>query len=171
MLAEANLRVDHVPRGAVQPGALTSVADAVHRRVGAALARGESVTASRLVPRGRRSRAGGRGDGAGGRPSRAEQRGIPGRCAAARGRAVAQRRRGRRGAGRPWLARGPGDGERRRGSRLRSPETARNKLRRQAQQDGRPVPAVVASPRLAPPGQGGPRHQNCSPPPPEKEHP
>jgi hypothetical protein len=52
VLAEADLRVDHVPRGAVQPGALTSVSDAVRRRVGAALVRGEGVTASRLVPRG-----------------------------------------------------------------------------------------------------------------------
>ena len=52
VLAEADLRVDHVPRGALQPGGLASVSDAVHRRVGAALARGESVTASRLVPRG-----------------------------------------------------------------------------------------------------------------------
>ncbi len=52
VLAETDLRVDHVPRNAVQPGALTTVADAVGRRVGAALARGESVTASRLVPRG-----------------------------------------------------------------------------------------------------------------------
>ncbi len=52
VLVEADLRVDHVPRGAVQPGALTSVSDAVRRRVGAGLARGESLTASRLVPRG-----------------------------------------------------------------------------------------------------------------------
>ena len=52
VLTDADLRVDHVPRGAVQPGALSTVAGAVHRRVGAALARGESVTASRLVPRG-----------------------------------------------------------------------------------------------------------------------
>ncbi len=52
VLAEADLRVDHVPRDAVQPGALITVADAVHRRVGAALSRGEGVTASRLVPRG-----------------------------------------------------------------------------------------------------------------------
>ena len=52
VLAEADLRVDHVPRAAVQPGGLSSVSDAVHRRVGASLARGESVTASRLVPRG-----------------------------------------------------------------------------------------------------------------------
>ena len=52
VLAEADLRVDHVPRNAVQPGALTGLPDAVGRRVGAALARGESVTASRLVPRG-----------------------------------------------------------------------------------------------------------------------
>lgn len=52
VLAEADLRVDHVPRPAVQPGGLTAVSDAVDRRVGAALARGESVTASRLVPRG-----------------------------------------------------------------------------------------------------------------------
>lgn len=52
VLADADLRVDHVPRGAAQPGRLTTVSDAVDRRVGAALARGESVTASRLVPRG-----------------------------------------------------------------------------------------------------------------------
>ena len=52
VLAEADLRVDHVPRGAVQPGGLTTAEDAVGRRVGAGLARGEGVTASRLVPRG-----------------------------------------------------------------------------------------------------------------------
>ena len=52
VLAEADLRVDHVPRGAVQPGGLGAVPDAVGRRVGAALAPGESLTASRLVPRG-----------------------------------------------------------------------------------------------------------------------
>ena len=52
VLADVDLRVDHVPRRFVQPGALAGTADAVGRRVGAALARGEGVTASRLVPRG-----------------------------------------------------------------------------------------------------------------------
>ena len=52
VLLATDLRVDHVPRGTTQPGALTTIADAVGRRVGAGLARGESLTASRLVPRG-----------------------------------------------------------------------------------------------------------------------
>ena len=52
VLAEADLRVDHVPRGAVSPARSPTLADAVGRRVGAGLARGESLTASRLVPRG-----------------------------------------------------------------------------------------------------------------------
>ena len=52
VLADADLRVDHVPRRMLQPGALASTADAVGRRVGAGLASGEGVTASRLVPRG-----------------------------------------------------------------------------------------------------------------------
>jgi len=52
VLAEVDLRVDHVPRDVVQPGAVAAVTDAVGRRVGARLALGESVTASRLVPRG-----------------------------------------------------------------------------------------------------------------------
>ncbi len=148
VLAEADLRVDHVPRAAVQPGGLSSVADAVHRRVGAALARGESVTASRLVPRGALDglpagrvalhvvsadpaavdllapglaarvypAAGGPAlavgvDGAGGRPSGARWPDLPQRGTAPRGRVVAQRRRGRRGARRSRLARGSGDGE------------------------------------------------------------
>jgi pilus assembly protein CpaB len=52
VLSDADLRVDHVPRGTLQPGALASTADAVGRRVGAGLVSGEGVTASRLVPRG-----------------------------------------------------------------------------------------------------------------------
>ena len=52
VLLTTDLRVDHVPRSTVQPGSLTTVADAVGRRLGAGLARGESLTASRLVPRG-----------------------------------------------------------------------------------------------------------------------
>ena len=51
VLLPTDLRVDHVPRSTTQPGSLTTVADAVGRRVGAGLARGESLTASRLVPR------------------------------------------------------------------------------------------------------------------------
>ena len=52
VLTDTDLRVDHVPRGFAQPGALAAPADAVGRRVGAGLARGEGLTASRLVPRG-----------------------------------------------------------------------------------------------------------------------
>ena len=52
VLSDADLRVDHVPRALAQPGALATATDAVGRRVGAGLARGESLTASRLVPRG-----------------------------------------------------------------------------------------------------------------------
>jgi SAF domain len=52
VLADADLRVDHVPRCCLPPGALASTTDAVGRRVGAGLARGEGLTASRLVPRG-----------------------------------------------------------------------------------------------------------------------
>jgi hypothetical protein len=53
VLAPVDLRVDHVPRSSTQPGALTALPDAVGRRLGAALVAGESLTASRLVPRGR----------------------------------------------------------------------------------------------------------------------
>jgi hypothetical protein len=52
VLAQADLRVDHVPRTSLQPGALTASPDAVGRRVAAGLVRGEGLTASRLVPRG-----------------------------------------------------------------------------------------------------------------------
>lgn len=52
VLAEVDLRVDHVPRDSVQPGALAAPTDAVGRRVGSGLAPGEVLTASRLVPRG-----------------------------------------------------------------------------------------------------------------------
>jgi pilus assembly protein CpaB len=52
VLTDADLRVDHVPRSSVQPGSLAGSADAVGRRVGAGLTRGEHLTASRLVPRG-----------------------------------------------------------------------------------------------------------------------
>jgi hypothetical protein len=52
VLADADLRVDHVPRRSLQPGALASATEAVGRRVGARLANGEGLTASRLVPRG-----------------------------------------------------------------------------------------------------------------------
>jgi len=52
VLVDADLRVDHVPRRALQPGVLSTVTEAVGRRVGAGLVRGESLTASRLVPRG-----------------------------------------------------------------------------------------------------------------------
>ncbi|GAA4397261.1 hypothetical protein GCM10023168_02040 [Fodinibacter luteus] len=46
-LREARVRVD-----AAQPGALASAPEAVGRRVGAGLVRGEAVTGTRLVPRG-----------------------------------------------------------------------------------------------------------------------
>ena len=52
VLLATDLRVDQVPRSTTQPGSLTTIADAVGRRVGAGLARGESLTTSRLVPRG-----------------------------------------------------------------------------------------------------------------------
>jgi pilus assembly protein CpaB len=51
VLAAADVRVVPVSSGAIQPGALTSVPDAVGRRVGAGLAAGEALTATRLVPR------------------------------------------------------------------------------------------------------------------------
>jgi pilus assembly protein CpaB len=51
VLLPTDLRVQQVPRSTTQPGALTTVADAVGRRVGAGLVRGETLTASRLVPR------------------------------------------------------------------------------------------------------------------------
>jgi pilus assembly protein CpaB len=51
VLGTADLRVVPVSSGAIQPGALTSVPDAVGRRVGAGLAAGEALTATRLVPR------------------------------------------------------------------------------------------------------------------------
>ena len=52
VLADADLRVTHVPRRSLQPGALGAMVDAVGRRVGAGLVSGEVLTASRLVPRG-----------------------------------------------------------------------------------------------------------------------
>lgn len=51
VLAPADLRVLATRADATQPGALTTVEDAVGRRVGASLAPGEALTASRLVPR------------------------------------------------------------------------------------------------------------------------
>src|SRR4051794_8816154 len=45
VLGEADLRLDHVPRGGAQPGVLTTPTDAVGRRVAAGLSRGESLTA------------------------------------------------------------------------------------------------------------------------------
>ena len=52
VLARSDVRAARAPVDATQPGALTAVPDAVGRRVGAALAPGEALTASRLVPRG-----------------------------------------------------------------------------------------------------------------------
>ena len=52
VLTATDLRLERVAQGAAQPGALVAAADAVGRRVGAGLARGEHLTASRLVPRG-----------------------------------------------------------------------------------------------------------------------
>lgn len=52
VLRGADLRVDHVPRPAVPPVALTSLADALGRRVASAAAGGEPLTSTRLVPRG-----------------------------------------------------------------------------------------------------------------------
>ncbi len=50
VLAAADLRLQ--PVGAAQPGALVTLEQAVGRRLGAGLAEGEAVTATRLVPRG-----------------------------------------------------------------------------------------------------------------------
>lgn len=52
VLAPADVRATSVPTDVSQPGALTTVPDAVGRRVGSALASGEALTAARLVPRG-----------------------------------------------------------------------------------------------------------------------
>lgn len=52
VLAPPDLRAAPVPADVIQPGALTIVSDAVGRRIGSALASGETVTAARLVPRG-----------------------------------------------------------------------------------------------------------------------
>ena len=52
VLAASDLRVGLVRHDVAQPGALTALPDAVGRRVGASLAPGEALTASRLVPRG-----------------------------------------------------------------------------------------------------------------------
>lgn len=51
VLALGDVRAAATAVDAAQPGALTAVPDAVGRRVGAALAPGEALTASRLVPR------------------------------------------------------------------------------------------------------------------------
>ena len=51
VLGGADLRLAPVPSGALQPGALATLADAVGRRVGAGLATGEALTSTRLVPR------------------------------------------------------------------------------------------------------------------------
>ena len=52
VLEAPDLRVVAVPAGAAQPGALTTVADGVGRRVGSAMVAGETLTVTRLVPRG-----------------------------------------------------------------------------------------------------------------------
>jgi SAF domain-containing protein len=52
VLSEGDLRGVRVRVDAAQPAALTTIADAVGRRLGAALAPGEALTAGRLVPRG-----------------------------------------------------------------------------------------------------------------------
>lgn len=52
VLAADDVRATRVRADAAQPAALTSVSDAVGRRLAAALAPGEALTASRLVPRG-----------------------------------------------------------------------------------------------------------------------
>ncbi|HYN68295.1 MAG TPA: SAF domain-containing protein [Ornithinibacter sp.] len=52
VLTEADLGLEGVPERSVQPGALAAATDAVGRRVAAGLARGETLTASRLAPRG-----------------------------------------------------------------------------------------------------------------------
>jgi hypothetical protein len=61
VLAPDDVRPVRVPVTASQPGALTDVAAAVGRRSASALAAGEAVTATRLVPR---TRAEGLGPGA-----------------------------------------------------------------------------------------------------------
>ena len=52
VLTGPDLRVAVVRRDVAQPRALTSLTDAVGRRLGASLDAGEALTASRLVPRG-----------------------------------------------------------------------------------------------------------------------
>lgn len=52
VLSEDDLRGARVRVDAAQPAALTTVSDAVGRRLAAALAPGEALTAGRLVPRG-----------------------------------------------------------------------------------------------------------------------
>ena len=52
LLTDTDLRVDHVPRWGVGPGVLTAPGEAVGRRVASALAGGEPLTSTRLVPRG-----------------------------------------------------------------------------------------------------------------------
>lgn len=52
VLVSSDVRAATTSADAAQPGALTAVPDAVGRRVGAALVPGETLTASRLVPRG-----------------------------------------------------------------------------------------------------------------------
>lgn len=51
VLADADVRPARVPGDAAQPGAITSLPDALGRRVAAGLVTGEALTASRLVPR------------------------------------------------------------------------------------------------------------------------
>ncbi len=53
VLRADDLVLTRVPESGRQPGALTATADAVGRRSGTALAAGEAVTATRLVPRSR----------------------------------------------------------------------------------------------------------------------
>lgn len=52
VLGEDDLRTVPVPERGLQPGALREVAEALGRRTGSALAPGETVTRTRLVPRG-----------------------------------------------------------------------------------------------------------------------
>ena len=52
VLTAADLRLEHLPARSVQPGVRSEPGEVVGRRVAAGLARGESLTASRLVPRG-----------------------------------------------------------------------------------------------------------------------
>ena len=51
VLADGDVRPANVPGDAAQPGAITSLSDALGRRVAAGLVTGEALTASRLVPR------------------------------------------------------------------------------------------------------------------------